>query len=77
MPSKIYSAMAAGRAGNVAALVRPNLPLTSVDLRELTTSTVVDATRLYEILPELQWPTFAEALRPVAEGSRGIAQRKT
>lgn len=68
---------AAGMAGNVAALVRPNFPLTSVNLRKLTTSTVVDATRLYETLPELPWPTFAEALRPAAEYYRGFTQRKT
>ena len=59
-------------AGNVAARVRPNFPLTTANLRKLTISTVVDASRLYETLPELQWPTFAEALRPAAEYYRTV-----
>lgn len=68
----------AGFAGDLVARVRPNFPLTTTNLRKLTTSTVVDASRLYETLPEMSWPTFAEALAPAAEYYRGFAlPRKT
>jgi nucleoside-diphosphate-sugar epimerase len=63
---------AAALVGNVAALLRPNFPLTTVNLRKLTTSTVVDPSRLYETLPEMSWPTFAEALRPAVEYYRAV-----
>ena len=63
--------------GDGIARLRPNFPLTSVNLRKLTTSTVVDASRLYETLPDIQWPTFAEALKPAAEYYRGFAGRET
>jgi len=63
---------AAALAGDVAARLRPGFPLTTANLRKLTTSTVVDAKRLYETLPEKRWPTFAEALVPAAEYYRGL-----
>jgi UDP-glucose 4-epimerase len=57
--------------GNLLAKVRPNFPLTTVNLAKLTTSTVVDVAKLYENFPDLPRPTFAEALRPAAAYYRG------
>lgn len=48
--------------GDLAATVRPNFPLTTVNLRKLTTSTVVDTNRFEESFPDLARGTFREAL---------------
>ena len=62
----------AALAGDVIATIRPNFPLSRVNLRKLTTPTVVDSARLYATLPELRWPTFAEALKAAAEFYRTV-----
>ncbi len=48
--------------GDGLAWVRPNFPLTTKNLRKLTTSTEVDVSRLLQVFPERTWPTFSESL---------------
>jgi UDP-glucose 4-epimerase len=63
---------AGAAAGDIAARLRPTFPLTTANLRKLTTSTVVNPTRLYETFPDFPRPTFAEALEPAAEYYRNV-----
>ncbi|MFT3828373.1 MAG: NAD(P)-dependent oxidoreductase [Opitutaceae bacterium] len=56
----------AARLGDLLAKAKPGFPLTTGNLRKLTTPTVVDASRLYETLPTMRWPTFAECLNSAA-----------
>ena len=57
---------------DVAARLGLNLPLTSPILQKLTRSTVVDAARLYETLPGIAWPSFADAVRAASAYYRSL-----
>ncbi|PTX98376.1 NAD(P)-dependent oxidoreductase [Opitutus sp. ER46] len=63
---------AAAFAGDMIDRVKPGFPLTSVNVRKLTQSTVVKTERMQRVWPNRQWPTFAEALAPAAEYYRSL-----
>lgn len=58
--------------GDLLAQVRPNFPLTTRNLRKLTTSTTVCTRRMETMWRERQWATFSEALAPSAPYYRSI-----
>jgi len=57
----------AARIGDWIAYSRPNFPLTSVNLRKLITSTVVDTRRMQEIWPDETWGDFSQWLALCAD----------
>jgi GlcNAc-P-P-Und epimerase len=64
-------------AGDVAAKVRPNFALTTVNLRKLTTSTTVDTARMQALFAGREWGSFkswlegsADYYRAAGRGSR-------
>lgn len=64
------------RMGNFVARVVPGFPMTSWMLARLTTSTVVDTSRLRETFPDLKLPSFQEALAEVADYYRQVEWRR-
>jgi hypothetical protein len=50
----------------VAAAIRPGFPFTSSVLGKLTTSTVLDVSRMCEVFPDMTWNSFEESLRLAA-----------
>jgi UDP-glucose 4-epimerase len=64
----------AARIGDRVARSRPNFPLTSVNLRKLTTSTVVNTRRMQETWPKEDWGDFARWLAPCADYYRSVAR---
>jgi UDP-glucose 4-epimerase len=54
--------------------VRPSFPLTSVNVRKLTTSTTVNTERMMETWPGRSWGTFEEWLAQSADYYRASAQ---
>jgi UDP-glucose 4-epimerase len=59
-------------AGDLLAKRRPNFPLTSVNLRKLTTSTTVDTTRMRQLFAERDWGDFARWLQSSATYYRSV-----
>ena len=57
----------AALAGDVLAKIKPNFPLTSVNVGKLTRSSCVDCSRAAEIFPELSHVRFADELENAAE----------
>jgi UDP-glucose 4-epimerase len=55
------------RIGDVAAGPIPGFPLTSSVLSKLTTSTVLDVSRMQESFPSVKWDSFEEGVRQAAE----------
>ena len=64
----------AARMGDWVARGWPDFPLTSVNLRKLTTSTVVNTRRMQETWPNEDWGDFARWLAPCAEYYRSVAR---
>jgi UDP-glucose 4-epimerase len=64
----------AARIGDWVARSRPNFPLTSGNLRKLTTSTVVNTRRMQETWPKEDWGDFARWLAPCADYYRSVAR---
>ncbi|WP_162030132.1 MULTISPECIES: NAD(P)-dependent oxidoreductase [unclassified Lentimonas] len=62
----------AALAGDVLAKIKPNFPLTSVNVSKLTRSSCVDCSRAAEVFPELSKVRFADELRNSAEYYRGL-----
>jgi nucleoside-diphosphate-sugar epimerase len=60
--------------GDGVARVRPSCPLTSVNVRKLTTSTTVNTERMMETWPVRSWGTFEEWLAQSADYYRASAQ---
>jgi nucleoside-diphosphate-sugar epimerase len=58
--------------GDSIARWRTGFPLTTVNLEKLTSSTIVNTTRLYQTLPSLPRSTFAESLRAAAKFYRNV-----
>ncbi len=58
---------AAACVGDVAAKVRPNFPLTTSNLRKLTTSTTVDTARMQAMFAGREWGDFETWLNRAAE----------
>lgn len=57
--------------GDMAVLIKPGFPLTTANLRKLTTNTTVDTGRMESCWPARRWPTFLEALAASAPYYRG------
>ncbi len=57
----------AALAGDGIALAKKNFPLTSINIRKLTTSTTVQVERMQEVFPHRQWGTFDTWLARSAE----------
>jgi UDP-glucose 4-epimerase len=53
--------------GDAAQRLRLPFLLNSETLRKLTTSTVLDVSKMQALFPEMTWPTFAESLRSCAD----------
>jgi nucleoside-diphosphate-sugar epimerase len=70
IPLPLLQGMA--KLGDVAALVRPNFPLTSNVLGKLTTSTTVDVSRMLATFPDRNWKTFREYLEGCADYYRTV-----
>jgi len=62
----------AALAGDILAKIKPNFPLTSVNVRKLTRSSCVDCSRAAEVFPELSKVRFADELKHSAEYYRGL-----
>jgi nucleoside-diphosphate-sugar epimerase len=62
----------AALAGDVLAKMKPNFPLTSVNVGKLTRSSRVDCSRAAEVFPELSKVQFADELKNAAEYYRGL-----
>lgn len=62
----------AALAGDLIAKIKPNFPLTSVNVGKLTRSSCVDCGRAAEVFPELPEVRFADELKNVAEYYRGL-----
>jgi UDP-glucose 4-epimerase len=60
------------RIGDAVAGVNPGFPLTSSVLAKLTTSTVLDVSRMRECFPDVAWESFEESLRRSAEYYAGL-----
>lgn len=65
VPLGLIRAMA--RFGDIAAALRPNFPLTSRNVRKLTTSTTVNTDRMIETWPKRKWGSFEEWLQESAD----------
>jgi GlcNAc-P-P-Und epimerase len=65
LPLPLMRAMAL--AGDLAAKAKPNFPLTSLNMRKLTTSTTVNVQRMLDTFPERKWGIFAEWLQESSE----------
>lgn len=74
-PSRVPMGLmkAAALLGDILDKVRPGFPLTTKNVRKLTTSTAVDVTRMREIWPDRKWPTFRQSLEQSADYYRSIA----
>lgn len=57
----------AALAGDLVAKFRPSFPLTTTNLKKLTTSTVVDTTRMTECFPDFKWKPFSEQIAQCAD----------
>lgn len=62
----------AALAGDVLAKIKPNFPLTSVNVDKLTRSSSVDCSRAVEVFPELSDVRFADELKNAAEYYRDL-----
>jgi UDP-glucose 4-epimerase len=62
-------------AGNLVAKARPNFPLTTTNLRKLTTSTTVDTTRMERVFAGREWGSFATWLESAAAHYRAMAPK--
>ena len=58
--------------GDLLSRIKPNFPLTSVNVGKLTRSTCVDSSRACEIFPELKTMKFAEELKKSADYYRTL-----
>jgi len=70
VPLPLLRALA--RIGDVVAKQRPNFPLTTVNLRKLTSSTSVDTRRMQQCWPDREWGTFETSLVPSADYYRNL-----
>jgi UDP-glucose 4-epimerase len=59
-------------AGNAVAKLRPNFPLTTNNLRKLSTSTTVGTARMQALFPGRNWGGFESWLVGAAEYYRGV-----
>jgi len=64
IPMPIMKTLA--RIGDAAAVIKPGFPLTTSVLGKLTTSTVLDVSRMRECFPDVAWESFEESLRSAA-----------
>lgn len=60
------------RIGNLMARIKPNFPLTALNVDKLTQSTWVDCSKALELFPELGSITFSEALKESADFYRNL-----
>lgn len=58
--------------GNAISMIQPGFPLTTTNVKKLTTTTVVDNTRMREIFPDILLQKFDVALRASADFYRDI-----
>lgn len=70
LPMWLIASMA--RCGDVLAKLKPNFPLTTVNVGKLTRSTCVDASRAVEMFPELASMEFADEFKKSAAYYRAL-----
>ena len=59
-------------AGDLIAKIKPNFPLTSVNVQKLTRSSCVDCSRAAEVFPELSKVSFTDELKNASEYYRNL-----
>jgi UDP-glucose 4-epimerase len=59
-------------AGDLCSRIRPDFPLTTTNVKKLTTSTEIDVERLQAVFPGRVWPSFEECLQKHADWYRNL-----